>query len=232
MCMYMYVYVCACLCILHSCKKVKYSTHFSSPCLLLLNSKSWRSRHCSIVMYGEIPHSFIQMHSAPFIDTEQFIQSPRDGYLGGCSLLLPIVLQWIALCKYLFIVCGCILLLLFFLIYSFIHLFVCLFVFGCVGSSFLCEGFLQLRRAGAPLHRGARASHCRGLSCCGVHAPDAQAQQLWLTGLVALRHVGSSQTRAQTHVPCIGMQILNQCTIREALAGVSLGKIPRSRLPG
>ena len=39
-----------------------------------------------------------------------------------------------------------------------------LFIFGCVGSSFLCEGFLQLRRAGATLHRGARASHYRGLS--------------------------------------------------------------------
>uniref|UniRef100_A0A8C6FDE3 KRAB domain-containing protein n=1 Tax=Monodon monoceros TaxID=40151 RepID=A0A8C6FDE3_MONMO len=38
------------------------------------------------------------------------------------------------------------------------------FFFGCVGSSFLCEGFLQLQRAGATLHRGARASHCRGLS--------------------------------------------------------------------
>ena len=51
-----------------------------------------------------------------------------------------------------------------------------LFIFGCVGSSFLCEGFLQLRRAGTTLHRGARASHYRGLSCCGAQAPDAQAQ--------------------------------------------------------
>ena len=39
-----------------------------------------------------------------------------------------------------------------------------LFIFGCVGSAFLCEGFLQLRQAGATLHRGARASHYRGLS--------------------------------------------------------------------
>ena len=51
-----------------------------------------------------------------------------------------------------------------------------LFIFGCVGSSFLCEGFLQLRQAGATLHRGARASHYRGLSCCGAQAPDVQAQ--------------------------------------------------------
>ena len=60
--------------------------------------------------------------------------------------------------------------------FLFIYLFIYLFIFGCVGSSFLCEGFLQLRQAGATLHCGARASHCRGLSCCGAQAPDAQAQ--------------------------------------------------------
>ena len=40
---------------------------------------------------------------------------------------------------------------------------------------------------------------------------------MWLTGLVAPRHVGSSQTRARTRVPCIGRQILNHCATREAL---------------
>ena len=90
------------------------------------------------------------------------------------------------------------------------------FFFGCVGSSFLCEGLLQLRRAGATLHRGARASHRRGLSRCGAQAPDAQAQQLWLTGPIAPRHVGSSQTRARTRVSCIGRQTLNHCSTREA----------------
>ena len=69
---------------------------------------------------------------------------------------------------------------------------------------------------GATLHRGARASHYRGLSRCGAQAPDAQAQQLWLTGLVAPRHVGSSQTRARTHVPRTGRQTLNHCATREA----------------
>ena len=39
---------------------------------------------------------------------------------------------------------------------------------------------------------------------------------MWLTGLVAPRHVGSSQTRARTRVPCIGRQILNHCATREA----------------
>ena len=71
-------------------------------------------------------------------------------------------------------------------------------------------------QAGATLHRGARAPHYRGLSCCGAQAPDAQAQQLWLTGPVAPRHAGSSQTRARTRVPCIGRQILNHCATREA----------------
>ena len=104
----------------------------------------------------------------------------------------------------------------FFFFFNFWVLFIYLFIYGCVGSSFLCEGFLQLRQAGTTPHRGARASHYRKLSCCGAQAPDAQAQQLWLTGLVALRHVGSSQTGARTRVPCISRQTLNHCAAREA----------------
>ena len=42
-----------------------------------------------------------------------------------------------------------------------------------------------------------------------------QAQQLWRTGLVAPQHVGSSWTRAQTRVPCMGRWILNHCATRE-----------------
>ena len=74
-----------------------------------------------------------------------------------------------------------------------------------------------------------RASHYCGLSRCGAQAPDAQAQQLWFTGLVAPWHVGSSQTRTRTRVPCIGRQILNHCATREALTNVNL---LMSRLPG
>ena len=73
-------------------------------------------------------------------------------------------------------------------------------------------------QAGATLHRGARGPHCHGPSCCGAQAPDAQAQQLWLTGLATPRHVGSSQTRARTRVPCIGRQTLNHCATREGLS--------------
>ena len=98
------------------------------------------------------------------------------------------------------------------LFFLFVCLFVCLFFYGCVGSSLLCEGFLQLWQVGATLHHGAQAFHYRGPSCCGAQAPDVQAQQLWLTG-----PVGSSKTRARTHVPCIGRQILNRYATREAL---------------
>ena len=38
----------------------------------------------------------------------------------------------------------------------------------------------------------------------GFSSCSTQAQQLWHMGLVALRHVGSSQTRARTRVPYIG----------------------------
>ena len=34
-------------------------------------------------------------------------------------------------------------------------------------------------------------------------------------GFVTPQHVGSSQTRARTHVPCIGRWILNHCATRE-----------------
>ena len=61
-------------------------------------------------------------------------------------------------------------------VFFFFLIIIYLFICGCVGSSFLCEGLLQPRQTGATLHRGARASHYRGLSCCGAQAPDAHAQ--------------------------------------------------------
>ena len=87
-------------------------------------------------------------------------------------------------------------------------------------SSPPCEGPPQSRQAGATPHHGARASHHRGLFCCGAQAPDAQAQQPWLTGPVAPRHVGSSQTRARTRVPCTGRQTPNHRATREALSSI------------
>ena len=99
--------------------------------------------------------------------------------------------------------------------------FLFIYLWLCVGSLFLCEGFLQLWQPEATPHRGAQASHYHGLSCCGAQVPDAQAQQLWLTGPAALRHVGSSQTRARTRVPRIGRQTLNHCATREAPSAYS-----------
>ena len=113
----------------------------------------------------------------------------------------------------------------FFFNFYFIYLF-----FGCVGSSLLHRDFLQLWRAGAALHCGAWASHCGGFSLVAEHGlqayglqqlwlvgSSAQAQWLWYTGLVAPWHVRSSQTRDQTHVPCVGRRILNHCATREVL---------------
>ena len=130
---------------------------------------------------------------------------------------------------------------------DFIYLF---FIFGCIGSVLLCMGFLQLRRAGATLHCTAWTSRCSGFSCCGARAlgtrasvvvarelqqlwltgSRAQAQQLWCTGLVAPWHVGSSQTRAQTHVLCIGRRILNHCTTREVPIQVVLNFFQRCEI--
>ena len=44
-----------------------------------------------------------------------------------------------------------------------------------LGLRFCARAFSSCR-AGATLHRGVRAFHYRGLSCCGAQAPDAQAQ--------------------------------------------------------
>ena len=67
------------------------------------------------------------------------------------------------------------------------------------------------------------------LSSCGAHWPliavasmlqifRAQAQYLRCTGLIALEHVETSQTRDQTQVSCIGRQILYHWATREAPA--------------
>ena len=86
-------------------------------------------------------------------------------------------------------------------------------------SSLLCVGF-SLRWLLLLQSTGSRRT---GFSSCGRQAQQlwlvgsrAQAQQLRHTGPVAPQHVGSSRTRAQTLVPCIGRWILNHCTTREA----------------
>ena len=79
-------------------------------------------------------------------------------------------------------------------------------------SSLQCAGFLLWWL----LLLWSTSSRRAGFSSCGTRAQllwlvgsRAQAQQLWRMGLVALRYVGSSQTRTRTRVPCIGRRIPN-----------------------
>ena len=58
-----------------------------------------------------------------------------------------------------------------------------------------------------------------GLHCC-MQAFSSCSQrglllQLWCAGLVATQNVGSSWTKDQTHIPCIGKWILNHWTTRD-----------------
>ena len=69
--------------------------------------------------------------------------------------------------------------------------------------------------------RGHSSSRCAGLSLSWPLLLRSTGSRragsvVVLTGLVAPRHVASSQTRARTRVPCIGRQTLNHCATREA----------------
>ena len=75
------------------------------------------------------------------------------------------------------------------------------------------------------LHMGSLvvASYCgsfscwgaQALGCTGFNSSGTRAQEFWHTGLGASGHVGPSQTKDQTPVPCIGRWILNHWTTRE-----------------
>ena len=76
--------------------------------------------------------------------------------------------------------------------------------------------------AGWGFHCGLRAfSSCRQQRLLFVvvrrllMAVASLVAELWCTGLVAPQHVGSSWTRDQTCVPCIGRRILNPWPTRE-----------------
>ena len=86
-----------------------------------------------------------------------------------------------------------------------------------LGLRFCARAFSSCGKRGPLFIAVRRPLTIAGLSRCGAQAPDAQAQQLWLTGPAAPRHVGSSQTRARTRVPCIGRRTPNHCATREAL---------------
>ena len=111
---------------------------------------------------------------------------------------------------------------------QFVCLFVCLFIYWlCWVFVAACGLFLVMASGGYSLFRCAGFSlrwllfvaeqglQGRGLQQLWLEGSRAQAQQLWRTGLVALRHVGSSWTRACTCVPCVGRRILNHRATRE-----------------
>ena len=98
-----------------------------------------------------------------------------------------------------------------------------IYLLGCAGSSLLCVGFLLLQWMGTMLHCSAPASlnwtywtelllPSTGSRLMGFSSCSMWAQELWYTGLVILWHVWSSQTRDQTHIPCIHRWILNHWT--------------------
>ena len=86
-----------------------------------------------------------------------------------------------------------------------------------LGLRFCARAFPSCGKRG-PLFIAVRGPLTIAASRCRAQAPDAQAQQSWLTGRAAPRHAGSSQTRARTRALCIGRQILNHCATREALS--------------
>ena len=71
-----------------------------------------------------------------------------------------------------------------------------LFIFGCVGSSFLCEGFLQLRWAGATLHRGGHSSSRRPLFIA-ARGPLTIAASLVAEHRLQTRRLSNCGSRAQ-----------------------------------
>ena len=108
---------------------------------------------------------------------------------------------------------------------NYIYLFFYLFIFCCAGSLLLCRlftnkwglFFVVVHRLLIALTSFVAEHRLQGtgFSSCNLQAQQlqlpgssAQAQQLWHTGLVAPRHVGSSQTRDLTCLSCIGRQIL------------------------
>ena len=97
-----------------------------------------------------------------------------------------------------------------------LFMYVCMYVcMAVLGPRFRARALSSCGKRG-PLFTAVRGPLTIAASRCRAQAPDAQAQQPWLTGQAAPRHVGSSQTRARTRVPCTGRQTLNHCATREA----------------
>ena len=109
-----------------------------------------------------------------------------------------------------------------FYLFMYICMYVCMYVcIGCVGSSLLCVGFLQLWRAGATLCCGAQASHCSGFFCCGAVLQARRLQQLWLVGS---RAQAQQLLRGMWDLPRPGLE-----PVSPALAGGFLTTAPSGK---
>ena len=111
-----------------------------------------------------------------------FPQALATDYTGQMFQLLPV---FIFLCIYLFLAGPC------------LH---CCAGFSLVVSS---GGDSWLQCWGFSLWWPLR-SWSTGSRVCGLQQLWHMSSVLWCMGLVALRHFGSSRTRDQTHISCIG----------------------------
>ena len=82
--------------------------------------------------------------------------------------------------------------------------------FGCPHLPRCTQAFSARSEQGSPLWGP-------GLSSGRLSLLQTQAPQLCHVGSAVPRHVGSSWTRYQTHVPCMGRGIPNHWTMREVL---------------
>ena len=102
-------------------------------------------------------------------------------------------------------------------IFFFLNLLINLFILAVLGLCFCARAFSSCGEQ-EPLFIAVRGPLTIVASLVAEHR--LQTCRLCSCGSWAqlLRgYVGSSQTRARTHVPCIGRRILNHCTTREAL---------------
>ena len=78
------------------------------------------------------------------------------------------------------------------MVFFFLRKISCRFVFGCAGPSLLPRG-----------------------SLVAAHSPQAGVSSCSPRASAAPRHMGSSQTRDRTHLPCTGRRLHTHCATRE-----------------
>ena len=105
-----------------------------------------------------------------------------------------------------------------------------LIYFGSTQPLLLCVGFLDLQWMVPTLRCSAWASHCSDFSCCREQARGpAGFSSCGTWAQLLLQHVEFSPTRNQTHVPCVGSQILYHWTTREVRTSYLLCPLPRNK---